>query len=96
MKDSITLGNFKEFSENLNDAWKNKKMTSDFISNSEINEIATFALNNGAESIKISGAGGGGVLMIYSNPLNRHKLIKELKKLPGKVYYCKVHRFWSY
>lgn len=86
MKDSITLGNFKDFSDNLNDAWKNKKMTSSFISNDEINNIVTLALDNGAESIKISGAGGGGILMIYSNPLNRHQLIKALQKIPGKVF----------
>jgi galactokinase/mevalonate kinase-like predicted kinase len=38
---------------------------------------------NGAEAAKISGAGGGGFMMLYCDPRNRMQLIRALKKTDG-------------
>ena len=43
-------------------------------------------MKNGAEAVKVSGAGGGGFLMLYCNPVNRQKLIDSLETLDGRVY----------
>jgi D-glycero-alpha-D-manno-heptose-7-phosphate kinase len=42
-------------------------------------------VDNGAESAKISGAGGGGFMMIYCNPCRRIALIRSLKEKQGMV-----------
>jgi D-glycero-alpha-D-manno-heptose-7-phosphate kinase len=50
-----------------------------------LDELYQFAVDNGAESAKISGAGGGGFMMIYCNPCNRIKLIHALNEKKGIV-----------
>jgi len=86
MKDCILTGNFAGFSNCLKVAWENKKKTSSIISNKELEETIAYALENGADSVKVSGAGGGGFLMLYCDPINRQRLIYAMEKLPGKVF----------
>lgn len=86
MKDYILTGNMEAFAESMRLGWEQKKRTSDIVSNKELEETISFVLANGAEAVKVSGAGGGGFLLIYCNPLNRQKLINEMTRLPGKTY----------
>lgn len=86
MKDCVLIGDFKGFSNSLKIGWENKKKTSSIISNPQLEETINYALENGAESVKVSGAGGGGFIMFYCDPINRQKLIYALNKLPGTVY----------
>lgn len=86
IKNAIILGDFKKFARVLNLAWINKKKTSAVITNTRLNNLIDYIKNNGAEAVKISGAGGGGILMIYFNPINRQKLINALTKLEGHFY----------
>lgn len=86
MKDCVLCGNFEEYAECLRDAWENKKKTSSIVSNKELEQTINFALENGAEAVKVSGAGGGGFLMIYCNPINRQRLISAMETLKGNVY----------
>ena len=92
MKDCILVGNFEGFSNCLKIAWENKKKTSSIVSNKELEETINYAISNGADSVKVSGAGGGGFLMIYCDPINRQKLIYAMEKLPGKVYPVKFSK----
>jgi D-glycero-alpha-D-manno-heptose-7-phosphate kinase len=69
-------------SELLNESWKLKKNLSNNVSNNLINNIYNSALENGAMAGKILGAGGGGFMMfITKNSLDKKKLIKFLNKL---------------
>ena len=86
IKDCLLTANFKGFSDCLNKSWKSKKETSDKVSNAKIEEIITYGFQNGAESVKISGAGGGGFLLFYCDAMNRQRLINALKKQPGTIY----------
>lgn len=86
MKDYVITGDFKSFSNLLKQTWEEKKKTASVISNKELENTIKFVLENGGEAVKISGAGGGGVLMIYCQPLNRQRLLDALKKLPGVVF----------
>lgn len=86
MKDYVLTGNMNAFANCLRIGWENKKKTSSIISNKELEETIDFAMKNGAEAVKVSGAGGGGFLMLYCNPINRQKLINAMGTLPGRVY----------
>jgi D-glycero-alpha-D-manno-heptose-7-phosphate kinase len=83
MKEALLKGDFESFSRCLLDGWQAKKRAASSITNSFLNELYNYAIDNGAESAKISGAGGGGFMMIYCNPCNRFRLMRALKKKNG-------------
>ena len=83
MKEALLKGDFKEFSACLLNGWEAKKRMAESITNSYLDDLYKFAMDNGAESGKISGAGGGGFMMIYCNPCNRIQLISALKHKEG-------------
>jgi len=85
MKESLLKGDFKGFSDCLLNGWLAKKNAAASISNSFLDDLYQYALDNGAESAKISGAGGGGFMMIYCNPCKRIALIRALKEKEGMV-----------
>lgn len=86
MKDCVLIGDYVGFSNCLKIAWENKKKTSSIVSNKDLENTINYALENGADSVKVSGAGGGGFLLIYCDPINRQKLICAMEKLQGKLY----------
>ena len=58
-----------------------KKELSSEVSNFYINNIYNFGLKNGAIAGKILGAGGGGFIMFLTkNSLQKRKLVKSLSK----------------
>jgi D-glycero-alpha-D-manno-heptose-7-phosphate kinase len=65
IRDAIVRGNPRRFGELLDIHWQVKKRLSDGISNSQIDDWYELAKANGAVGGKISGAGGGGFLMLY-------------------------------
>jgi D-glycero-alpha-D-manno-heptose-7-phosphate kinase len=85
MKAALLKGDFKGFSDCLLNGWQAKRLMAESITNSYLDELYQYAMDNGAESAKISGAGGGGFMMIYTNPVKRIKLINALKKKDGYV-----------
>ena len=42
-------------------------------------------MENGGKAAKISGAGGGGFMMIVCDPTKRFDLVEKLKKTDGRV-----------
>lgn len=86
MKEAILKGDFDGIARCLNLNWEAKKKTASVISNPLIEEIHDFIMANGGKACKISGAGGGGFMMIWCDPQDRYSLIKALKKRnEGKV-----------
>ncbi|GHU64613.1 dehydrogenase [Spirochaetia bacterium] len=85
MKEALLKGDMKNFSGCLFNGWIAKKNIALSISNNFLDDLYQYALDNGAESAKISGAGGGGFMMIYCNPCNRPNLIRALRKKEGDV-----------
>jgi D-glycero-alpha-D-manno-heptose-7-phosphate kinase len=65
INDAITRGNLHRFGELLDVHWQSKKRLSEGISNPQIDGWYELAKQNGAVGGKISGAGGGGFLMLY-------------------------------
>jgi len=54
--------------------WKAKRSITPEMSTGAIDKWYRLALNNGAEGGKLIGAGGGGFLLFYVDPINRQKL----------------------
>jgi D-glycero-alpha-D-manno-heptose-7-phosphate kinase len=69
---------FFSISEGLKKNWELKKRFSSKMTNKKIDELYHLGIVNGAQSGKILGAGGGGFVMFYVDPLNRHKLFNAL------------------
>lgn len=65
IRDSIARGDLRHFGELLDVHWQIKKRLSDGISSRQIDEWYDLAKRHGAIGGKISGAGGGGFLMLY-------------------------------
>jgi D-glycero-alpha-D-manno-heptose-7-phosphate kinase len=83
-KDALLKGDLKTVFNITGDAYEAKKQTSSLITNDFLDEIYKVALNAGCYSGKISGAGGGGVFMLFVDPVKRYDVINALKKYPGK------------
>jgi D-glycero-alpha-D-manno-heptose-7-phosphate kinase len=62
---AISKGNLRRFGELMDLHWQSKKRLNAGASNSEIDAWYDLAKRNGAIGGKISGAGGGGFLMLY-------------------------------
>jgi len=65
IRQAIAHGNLRRFGELLDLHWQTKKRLSGGITNPQIDAWYSLALAHGAIGGKISGAGGGGFLMLY-------------------------------
>lgn len=61
----LEQGNFDDFGRMLHESWQLKKSLASKISNSEIDDLYATARKAGALGGKITGAGGGGYLLLY-------------------------------
>jgi D-glycero-alpha-D-manno-heptose-7-phosphate kinase len=85
MKEAILRGDFNGLAVCMRDSWLAKKNMAESISNNTINEIYDFIMNNGGHAAKISGAGGGGFMMILCDPKRRYRLVEVLREKNGMV-----------
>lgn len=85
MKNSILRGDFDNFANCLKKGWESKKKMASIITNPLIDEMYEFIMSNGAKAAKVSGAGGGGFMMILCDPKYRYNLVQKLKTKDGKV-----------
>lgn len=86
IRQAILSGNLHRFGELLDVHWQCKKGLSKDISNSRIDEWYDLAKKNGAIGGKISGAGGGGFLMLYCED---HK--QRLRDAMGRAGLRELH-----
>jgi len=68
------------FGELLNEAWQIKRTLTNKISNEEIDLMYTAAINAGGVGGKITGAGGGGFMLIFAEPAYHDRIKEKLKK----------------
>jgi D-glycero-alpha-D-manno-heptose-7-phosphate kinase len=64
-RDELDAGNADAIGELLHESWELKKKLANNISNPMIDELYQTARNAGALGGKITGAGGGGFLLLY-------------------------------
>lgn len=85
MKLALLKGDVRDFSRILGEGWENKKKMASAISNPMIQEVFDVAMKAGAIAGKVSGAGGGGFIMLIVNPVNKRSVINALSELSGIV-----------
>ena len=78
--DSLNSSDITKFGELLHAGWNAKKNFSSNVTNQKIDSIYDFALKNGAIGGKITGAGGGGHLLLYCKEKKQKSLITKLQK----------------
>jgi D-glycero-alpha-D-manno-heptose-7-phosphate kinase len=84
MKEALLKGEVDKIGGILDYGWKYKKEISGNITNPLIDELYETALQNGAIGGKVTGAGGGGFMMLYCNGLRRFEIIESLEKFGGR------------
>ena len=84
-KRSLLMGDFDMISELMETYWRMKLETNPHVASPEILDSYDFARKNGATAAKISGAGGGGHMVLFTEFEERHRLISALKNKEGRV-----------
>ena len=85
MKEAILKGDIQSFAAILGRSWENKKKMASSITNPQIDEMMDVALQSGAITGKVSGAGGGGFVMFVIDPVKKVQITNALNQLEGRV-----------
>lgn len=91
MKEALLKGNIRRFADVLEQGWISKKRTAAGVSNPHLDRIYDAAIQGGAYSGKVSGAGGGGFMMFVVDPLRRSNVVRALRAqsvIPMHVQFC--------
>jgi D-glycero-alpha-D-manno-heptose-7-phosphate kinase len=87
-RDAVLAGNLDTIGDLLDHSWNLKKQLASQISNGHFDEMYASARQAGALGGKITGAGGGGFLLLYC-PYSRQDAVREalsgLQELPFKL-----------
>ncbi|MGJ8693929.1 MAG: GHMP family kinase ATP-binding protein [Thalassotalea sp.] len=86
MKECLLRNDIEGMSELLKASWEAKKGTSTSISNPHVEAMSELALANGAKALKLSGAGGGGFMMLFAEPTKKLPLMELLSETDGQVH----------
>jgi D-glycero-alpha-D-manno-heptose-7-phosphate kinase len=86
MKEAVLKGDIGSFHKHLGSSWEAKKRMAKSITTVGIEDVAVRAMGAGAKALKISGAGGGGFMMIFVEPTHRHKVMDALKQTGGAFH----------
>ena len=80
LHDSLSNDDFTKFGQLLHKGWIQKKNFSDDMTNKKIDTLYEKSLKLGALGGKLTGAGGGGHLLLYCEPNKQKSIIDEMKK----------------
>lgn len=90
MKAALLAGDIKRMAEVLGHSWRSKKLTANCVSNSNVERLLDLAMKTGALAGKVSGAGGGGFIMLVVDPEKRFGLIRSLNAAGANASSVKV------
>jgi D-glycero-alpha-D-manno-heptose-7-phosphate kinase len=85
MKNALLQRRLRDFGELLNTAWEAKKRMSSRISNERIEELYDEARRTGAIGGKVTGAGGGGYVLLYCRYDRKHEVAERMIELGASV-----------
>lgn len=78
MREILEGGDVTEIGRLLDDSWRHKKRFSPAVSNPDIDSYYETAMRLGALGGKITGAGGGGFLLVFADPSRQEPISREL------------------
>jgi D-glycero-alpha-D-manno-heptose-7-phosphate kinase len=81
MKRALLSGEIGYMADLLNQSWQAKKRTASGVSTQRIEELLNYAFSQGAIGAKVSGAGGGGFLMLIVDPELRFDVLRALNSI---------------
>ena len=83
----LNISDSDKVCEILNDGWEKKKLSSNLISNSKINELnKRFLLDNSVKSVKLCGAGGGGYFLLFVTSMVSNIFVEALTTFVSTKY----------
>lgn len=88
MKENLLKGDFNGLVHSMEAGWDAKKRMAKSITNPLIEESYELARRAGMRAGKISGAGGGGFMMLLVDPVRRMDVIRALSTTRGQIYSC--------
>lgn len=86
MTDAVLTGQLHRVGPLLEEGWQRKRSTAAGITTPLIEQIHDAALQAGATGAKVSGAGGGGFMMLACPGLTRHHTANVLRRFGGRVH----------
>lgn len=84
-KRALLEGDLDELVSLFRTSWASKKRTSSSITNDKIDEAEQAILGRGGRALKVSGAGGGGFMMVFINPESRCEMKRSLAGVAGNI-----------
>lgn len=90
MKVQILAGDIQGMAAVLRQSWISKKATASSITTGTVDKLLDVAMASGAWAGKVSGAGGGGFIMLLTDPERRFGLIRALNKAGGLASAVKI------
>jgi D-glycero-alpha-D-manno-heptose-7-phosphate kinase len=85
MKNALLQRRLRDFGALLHTAWEAKKSMSDRISNERIDELYEEARKAGAMGGKVTGAGGGGYVLLYCDADRKNEVADRMIQLDAAV-----------
>jgi D-glycero-alpha-D-manno-heptose-7-phosphate kinase len=85
MRTALSAGALDRFGDLLGAAWEQKKKLSPLIATPRIDEAYDLAIRNGARGGKVTGAGGGGFLLLYCAAARQHRVHAALTRFGVSV-----------
>lgn len=93
MKEGLLRGDFESLVNSMEAGWAAKKRMAKSISNPQIEKSYELAKEAGMQAGKISGAGGGGFMMLLVDPARRMDVIRALDQTEGQTYTCHFTKY---
>ena len=92
MHHALSLADWKQVAKLLREEWKLRKTNAPKISTPMIEKLVAVALRQGALAAKVCGAGGGGCLVVLTEPENRDHISAAIRSYGGQVLPATVAR----
>ncbi|MFO1413381.1 MAG: dehydrogenase [Burkholderiales bacterium] len=96
MKECVLRGDLARFARSMRKGWDAKQRTASSVSTNVVDRALAVAMEAGASAGKVSGAGGGGFLMLFVDPVRRGDVGRALRALDeGELFNCHFTRHGS-
>jgi D-glycero-alpha-D-manno-heptose-7-phosphate kinase len=92
MHHALSLADWKQVAKLIREEWKLRKTNSPRITTPMIEKLVAVAMRQGALAAKVCGAGGGGCVVLLTEPENREHISAAIRSYGGQVLPALVAR----